>query len=121
MGLAGAADHHLLVARFLRQSLAPRLVGSCAAGLAVAGPNSLGEPVRDVFWGVKNYVEGGNYLGIMTLLLAVVAVVGAGGRGRVASVQVAGGKLQVAEKDAWEQAEEVQAQRQVSGLQTATC
>ncbi|MEA3335687.1 MAG: oligosaccharide flippase family protein [Chloroflexota bacterium] len=42
-----------------------------------AGPNAFGEPVRDVFWGVKNYVEGGNYLGIMTLLLALVAVGGA--------------------------------------------
>lgn len=48
-----------------------------------AGPNALGQPVRDVFWGVKNYVEGGNYLGIITLLLALTAVVGAaGGRGR---------------------------------------
>ncbi|MFZ2358413.1 MAG: oligosaccharide flippase family protein [Anaerolineae bacterium] len=47
-----------------------------------AGPNASGQPVRDVFWGVKNYVEGGNYLGIMTLLLAVVGVAGAGlGRG----------------------------------------
>lgn len=54
-----------------------------------AGPNSLGEPVRDVFWGVKNYVEGGNYLGILTLVLAVVAVVGAGGK-----LRVAGGKSQ---------------------------
>ncbi len=42
-----------------------------------AGPNALGQPVRDVFWGVKNYVEGGNYLGVMTLLLAALAVAGA--------------------------------------------
>lgn len=48
-----------------------------------AGPNALGQPVRDVFWGVKNYVEGGNYLGIMTLLLAAAGVVAAVvGRGR---------------------------------------
>ncbi|MCB9154756.1 MAG: polysaccharide biosynthesis C-terminal domain-containing protein [Caldilineae bacterium] len=40
-----------------------------------AGPNAAGQPVRDVFWGVKNYVEGGNYLGVMTLALAGVAVV----------------------------------------------
>lgn len=42
-----------------------------------AGPNALGQPVTEVFWGVKNYVEGGNYLGIVTLVLALVAVVGA--------------------------------------------
>ena len=42
-----------------------------------AGPNALSQPVRDLFWGVKNYVEGGNYLGVMTLLLAVLAVAGA--------------------------------------------
>ncbi len=41
-----------------------------------AGPNALGQPVRDVFWGVKNYVEGGNYLGVITLLLAAAALVG---------------------------------------------
>lgn len=42
-----------------------------------AGPNALGQPVRDVFWGVKNYVEGGNYLGIMTLMLALLGLVAA--------------------------------------------
>ncbi len=42
-----------------------------------AGPNAAGQPVNEVFWGVKNYVEGGNYLGILTLVLAVVAVGGA--------------------------------------------
>ena len=38
--------------------------------------NALGEPQQTIFWGVKNYVEGGNYLGIATWLLAAVAVVG---------------------------------------------
>ncbi len=38
--------------------------------------NALGEPLNTIDWGVKNYVEGGNYLGIGTLLLAVVGVVG---------------------------------------------
>ncbi|MBE2232014.1 MAG: YfhO family protein, partial [Anaerolinea sp.] len=38
-----------------------------------AGPNAAGQPVRDVFWGVKNYVEGGNYLGVITLVLAAMA------------------------------------------------
>ncbi len=46
-------------------------------GWRMAGPNAYGLPVRDVFWGIKNYVEGGNYLGIITLALAVVAVLGA--------------------------------------------
>ncbi|MER2600249.1 MAG: flippase [Caldilineales bacterium] len=49
-----------------------------------AGPNAADQPVRDVFWGVKNYVEGGNYLGIATLLLAALAVA-SGLRGRTAS------------------------------------
>jgi hypothetical protein len=37
--------------------------------------NALGEPVHTIFWGIKNYVEGGNYLGLATWLLAAVAVV----------------------------------------------
>ncbi|HHY54374.1 MAG TPA: oligosaccharide flippase family protein [Chloroflexi bacterium] len=37
--------------------------------------NALGEPTHTIFWGVKNYVEGGNYLGLATWLLAAVAVV----------------------------------------------
>lgn len=41
-----------------------------------AGPNAAGQPVRDIFWGVKNYVEGGNYLGIITLALALAALLG---------------------------------------------
>ncbi len=39
--------------------------------------NALGEPLNTIDWGVKNYVEGGNYLGIVTWLLAAVAVVAA--------------------------------------------
>ncbi len=39
--------------------------------------NALGEPARTIFWGIKNYVEGGNYLGIATWLLAVYAIWGA--------------------------------------------
>ncbi len=35
--------------------------------------NALGEPIQTVFWGIKNYVEGGNYVGILTWILAVVA------------------------------------------------
>ena len=36
--------------------------------------NWLGEPGNTVFWGIKNYVEGGNYLGVSTWLLAALAV-----------------------------------------------
>jgi len=36
--------------------------------------NALGEPIDTIFWGIKNYVEGGNYLGIATWLLAGVAI-----------------------------------------------
>ena len=40
--------------------------------------NALSEPVDTLFWGIKNYVEGGNYLGIVVWLLAAVAVVQGG-------------------------------------------
>lgn len=36
--------------------------------------NALGEPVQTIFWGIKNYVEGANYLGLLTWMLAAVAV-----------------------------------------------
>jgi len=32
--------------------------------------NRPGKPLDTIDWGVKNYVEGANYLGIVTLLLA---------------------------------------------------
>lgn len=51
----------------------------------MAGQNALGEPVHTIFWGVKNYVEGGNYLGLLTWLLAGVAVTMAGGSWRLAA------------------------------------
>ncbi len=31
--------------------------------------NALGEPTNTIFWGIKNYVEGGNYLGLLTWAL----------------------------------------------------
>ncbi|MBP7961098.1 MAG: polysaccharide biosynthesis C-terminal domain-containing protein [Caldilineaceae bacterium] len=37
--------------------------------------NALGEPTDTIFWGIKNYVEGGNYLGLLTWVLAILAVV----------------------------------------------
>ncbi len=42
--------------------------------------NALGEPVDTIFWGIKNYVEGGNYLGLATWLLAAIALLQATGR-----------------------------------------
>jgi hypothetical protein len=39
-----------------------------------ATANALGESTHTIFWGIKNYVEGGNYLGIATWILAAVAV-----------------------------------------------
>lgn len=39
-----------------------------------ATTNALGQPSDTIFWGIKNYVEGGNYLGIATWLLAALAV-----------------------------------------------
>ncbi|MCC6455334.1 MAG: oligosaccharide flippase family protein [Caldilineaceae bacterium] len=36
--------------------------------------NAQGEAVNTIFWGIKNYVEGANYLGILTWLLAAVAL-----------------------------------------------
>jgi O-antigen/teichoic acid export membrane protein len=35
--------------------------------------NALGESLTTIDWGIKNYVEGGNYLGLPTLLLAGLA------------------------------------------------
>ena len=36
--------------------------------------NRFGEPNDTIFWGIKNYVEGGNYIGIATWLLGGVAL-----------------------------------------------
>jgi len=38
--------------------------------------NFAGDPIDTIFWGIKNYVEAGSYVGILPLLLAVVAVFG---------------------------------------------
>jgi O-antigen/teichoic acid export membrane protein len=34
-----------------------------------------GNPISNTDWGIKNYVEGGSYLGILPLLLALIAIV----------------------------------------------
>jgi len=36
--------------------------------------NALGQPVDNPFWGIKNYVEAGSYVGILPPLLALVAL-----------------------------------------------
>ncbi len=57
-------------------------------GAAVATwKNALGNETNTIFWGVKNYVEGANYLGILTLALAAAACFDAGGRLRGGSVR----------------------------------
>ncbi len=33
-----------------------------------------GNPINTIYWGIKNYVEGGSYVGILPLLLALLAV-----------------------------------------------
>ncbi len=39
-----------------------------------ASVDATGRPIDTIDWGIKNYVEGGNYLGIATWLLAAIAV-----------------------------------------------
>ena len=36
------------------------------------------QPVHTLYWGIKNAVEGGSYLGLLPLLLAALAVLAAG-------------------------------------------
>ena len=43
--------------------------------------NALGQPLTAINWGVKNYVEGANYVGLLTLALAVIATLGVAGKG----------------------------------------
>ena len=38
--------------------------------------NAYGKPITSHDWGIKNYVEGGAYLGLLPLFLALIAVVG---------------------------------------------
>ncbi len=42
--------------------------------------NALGEPIDTIYWGVKNYVEGAGYLGVLPTLLAAVGALRARGR-----------------------------------------
>lgn len=38
--------------------------------------NALGQPTDTIFWGIKNYVEAGSYVGILPLFLALMALLG---------------------------------------------
>jgi O-antigen/teichoic acid export membrane protein len=42
--------------------------------VAPATVNAVGQPIDTIFWGIKNYVEGGAYLGLLPLLLAGILV-----------------------------------------------
>ncbi len=42
--------------------------------------SSLGQPISTIFWGIKNYVEAGSYVGLLPVLLAIVAIVRRRGR-----------------------------------------
>jgi O-antigen/teichoic acid export membrane protein len=38
--------------------------------------NARGQPTDTIFWGIKNYVEAGSYVGILPLCLALIAILG---------------------------------------------
>jgi len=57
----GNPTHHSYVDVFSRQTV-------------TALRNAGGEPISAIYWSPKNYVEGGSYVGILPLLLALIAV-----------------------------------------------
>lgn len=57
----GNPIHHSYVDVFSRQTV-------------TALRNAQGEPIHTIYWDVKNYVEGGSYVGTLPLLLALVAI-----------------------------------------------
>jgi O-antigen/teichoic acid export membrane protein len=56
----GNPTHHSYVDVFSRQTV-------------TALRNAQGEPISTIFWSQKNYVEGGSYVGILPILLALIA------------------------------------------------
>ncbi|MDY7041277.1 MAG: YfhO family protein, partial [Chloroflexota bacterium] len=54
-----------------------------------------GQPIHTIYWGVKNAVEGGSYLGIIPLFLALIAVIGK----RTANGRMANGEWQAADEE----------------------
>ena len=63
------------------------------------GNNALGQstdPPQTITWGVKNYVEGGGYVGVVPLLLAAIGILLATQRDRWFFTALAGGSLLLA-------------------------
>ncbi len=58
----GNPTHHSYLDVFSRQA-------------ATVTQNYYGDPISTIDWGIKNYVEGGSYLGILPLLLALIAII----------------------------------------------
>ena len=44
--------------------------------------NALGEPIDSIYWGIKNYVEGASYVGVLPALLALIGLLCGGRRQR---------------------------------------
>ena len=42
--------------------------------------NALGQPIDTIYWGIKNYVEGASYIGVLPVLLCLIAVLRRKGR-----------------------------------------
>jgi len=42
--------------------------------------NALGKPIDTIYWGIKNYVEGASYVGLVPFVLAVIAILRAKGK-----------------------------------------
>lgn len=64
-----------LIPNFFGNPTHRSLVDLFSGATVTASVNAYGDPVASFDYGIKNYVEGGAYLGILPLLLAAVAVV----------------------------------------------
>ncbi len=64
----GNPSHHAYVDVFSGQTVQATL-------------NALGQPITTIDWGIKNYVEGGAYMGLLPMILAAYGLVAAWGSG----------------------------------------
>ncbi len=62
----GNPSHHAYVDVFSGQTVQATL-------------NALGQPITTIDWGIKNYVEGGAYMGLLPMILAAYGLVAAWG------------------------------------------